>query len=351
MKTINTSYNYLIDRIIDGSYSHQDLNQFINLCSSISAAYLKNELYYNRLYFPILNEVDNDLKDISLDLIAPLFERDESNSFKLFKRNLRSVHDQLAEESLYNRLKSVIISKTRQELIERFKEEEPGGYKILRNIKLAPTRNKKIKKFNDQFNTYFYYFDGNCQKPVIDHLNAELPEIAQEELLELVRIACKKDTIIPRILECILINVKKNSTSRNFIEISSLFKVLKKVMLYKTVPLDSNFEHNGYFNNHNGDDYNSKIFQELDESIILVVEDKYLNKGKINENTAGYYKSVLNEYFNDIIFAHDSNTLPHYLNNGYSKFITKDNIALHKTRIEYLIKVCKKRLVQIISEY
>ncbi|NHZ87044.1 MAG: hypothetical protein GWP19_14425 [Planctomycetia bacterium] len=351
MNTTNSSYNYLINRIIDGSYNRQDLKLFINLCTSISAAYLKNEIYYNRIYFPIVHQDDSDLKDISLDLIAPLFARDETGSFKFFKRNLRLIYDQLTEELLYNRLKSIIISKTRQELIERFKEEEPGGYKILRNIKLAPTRSNNIKKFNIQFNTYYYYFEGDCQEPVIDHLNAELPEIEQNELLEIVRIICKKDTAIPKILECILLNVQKNVTTRNFIEVSSLFKALKNVLLYKTVPIDSTLEYNGYSNNHNRDNYNSKIFQELYESIILAVQDKYIDSGKINENVASYYRSILKEYFNDIIFANHNNTLPHYMNNGHSKLIKQEHLAMHKTRIEYLVKICKKKLGQIISKY
>ncbi|NHZ85276.1 MAG: hypothetical protein GWP19_05280 [Planctomycetia bacterium] len=348
---MNNSNNYLISRIIDGCYSHQDLKLFINLCSSISAAYLKNEMYYNRIYFPIVIKDDIELKDISLDLIAPLFERDESNSFKLFKHCILTGNNHLSEESLYNRLKSVIISKTKQELIERFKEEEPGGYKILRNIKLTPARTNKIKKFNIQFNTYFYYFEGECQEPVIDHLNAELPEIAQDELLELAHIACKKDTVIPKILENILINVKNNVTIRNFIELSALFKALKNVLLYKTVPLDSNFEYNGHFNNNSGDDYNSYIFQELYENIIFVVKNKYIDSGKIDEHVAGYYNSVLKEYFKDIIFANDRNTLPHYLNNGFDNSIIKDHYPQHKTRIEYLVKLCKNKLEQIISKY
>ncbi len=351
MNNTNTSYNYLINRIIDSSYNHQDLKQFINLCCSISAAYLKNELYYNRIYFPIVHADGNDLKDISLDLIAPLFERDESSSFKFFKYNLQPVFDQSAEELLYNRLKSIIISKTRQELIERFKEEEPGGYKILRNIKLAPTRDNKVKTFNIQFNTYYYYFDGECQEPVIDHLNAELPEIEQNELIELVRIACKQDTVIPKILVSILINVQKNVSIKDFLEISSLFKAIKYVLLFKTIPIDSDVEYNGYINNESSDDYNAKIFQELYESIILAVKDKYIDSGKINGNVASYYKSVLKEYFNDIIFAHHNNTLPHYMDNGHGKFIKKANLAMHKTRIEYLVKISKKRLEQIISKY
>ena len=191
----------LIGRILDDTYTHQDVIQFINLCTSISAAYLKNELYYNRIYFPIVQDNNSELKDISLDLIAPLFERDSTNSFKIFQNQL--ILDSQPESLLY-RLKSIIINKTRQELIQRFKEEEPGGYKILRNIKLAPSRNKAIGKFEDQFNTYLYYCENKHSEPVLDHLHAELPEIDQDELKELALQATKNDTVIPKILENIL---------------------------------------------------------------------------------------------------------------------------------------------------
>ena len=156
--------------------------------------------------------------------------------------------------------------------------------------------------------------------------------------------------MMPQILEYILINIQKNNTCRDFIRISSLFKTLKKVMLFKTIPLDSIIGHNGYSNNQNGEDYNSKIFDDINKCISLTVKNKYLNKGKINEQEASYYKSILKEYFKDLIFAHDSNALPHYLNNGYSDLITNDNFALHKNRIQYLIKLCKNNIGQIISK-
>jgi len=347
--TAENTDNLLIGRILDDSYNHQDVVLFINLCTSIAAAYLKTELFYKRIYFPIVQDSNNELKDISLDLIAPLFERDQSDSFKIFKSQLLAKHNQC--ESLFNRLKSIIISKTRQELIQRFKEEEPGGYKILRNIKLAPDRNSKIKTFNDQSKTYFYYFEGECQEPFIDHLQAELPEIEIENLVDITRVALLQDTVIPKILEYILIYIKKDNTCRDFVEISSLFKALKKVLLYQTVPIDNVFQHNGYSNNHNGEEYNSIIYRELEDYIVLTVKDKYQNKGKITENEALYYKSVIKEYFNDIVFAHNNNALPHYLNNGHSNFVTEDNSTIHRTRIEYIIKICKKRLYQIISKY
>ena len=343
------NYNKLINKIISNSYNHYELENFVNLCTSISAAYLKNELYYNRVYFPIVLDNDNEIKDISLDLIAPLFERDQSNSFKIFKNQLLTKPDQ--QESLFDRLKSIIISKTRQELIQRFKEEEPGGYKILRNIKLAPTRNKNIKKFEDQFNTYLYYCEKEYQEPLLDHLNAELPEIAQEELNELARVAAKNDTIIPKILENILVNIKKNSSCRDFIELSYLFKTIKTVMLYTTSSIDNVYENIEYNNNHNGEYYNSSIFKEMEDYIVLIVKDKYQNNGKINEKVASYYELVLTEYFKDLIHAHNNNTLPHYFNNANRDFIADDNFTQHKTRIEYLVKNCKNKLAEVISKY
>jgi len=353
-QTSNTNENInnlLIIRICDGSYNHEDLISFVNLCTSLSAAWVKNELYYNRLYFPIIYKEDHELKDICLDLIAPLFERDESNSFVLFRQNISLDDYQLVDNSLYNRLKSIIISKTRQELIERFKEEEPGGYKILRNIKLSPTRKNNIKKFDDQYNTYLYYLKGECQEHnILDHLRAKLPQIEEEELLDLVRIVCKKYATIPKILENILINIQKNNTCSDFVEISSLFKAIKNVMLYKTVQFVSYIENDGY--NDNRDDFNTKILQELDESIQLTVKEKYINTNKIDENVANYYKLVLKEYFEDMILAHGGNNpLPQYLYNEHSTHIPKDTFVQHKTRIEYLIKILKKNIEQIISKY
>ena len=345
--------NPLIKRIIDDSYSHQDINEFINICSSISAAYLKNEIYYSRLYFPIVIENDNELKDTCLDLIAPLFARDKSNSFYIFKKGLLSKHNQLIEQSLYWRLKSIIISKTKQELIERFKKEEPSGYKILRNIKLAPARDNRLKDFNDQFNTYIYCCEEECSKPEIDYLNAELPEIDPDALLDLARNACKKYTMIPKILDYILISVKNENTYRDFIAISSLFKALKEILQPKTIYLDDVILHNEYSNNHNGHngiDYSSNIYQELEDYIILTVKNKYQANDEINENEANYYKLVLKEYFKDMIFANNK-TLPHYLNNGHNILTTNDIFTSHKSKIEYLIKTCKKELFRIISKY
>ena len=348
LNKFENSNDLLIGRILDDTYTPQDVIQFVNLCTSISAAYIKNELYYNRIYFPIVQDNHNEIKDISLDLIAPLFERDSSNSFKIFQNQL--IIDSQPESLLY-RLKSIIINKTRQELIQRFKEEEPGGYKILRNIKLAPSRTKTIKKFEDQFTTYFFYSDKEYSEPVLDHLNAELPEIDQDELKELALIATKKETVIPKILENILVNIKKNKACRDFIELSCLFKTLKAILLFKTTSFDNVYEQVEHNNNHHNGFNNSTIFEELDDYINFAIKEKYQSFGKIDENVACYYRSVLSEYFKDMVFAHDNNTLPHYFNNTNRDFIADDDFTLHKTRIEYLVKNCKNKLAEIISKY
>ena len=63
----------LILPFIDDSYNNVDVRSLANLCCSISAAYLKKELYYNRSYSPIVFENSSDLNTVSSVQIDPLF--------------------------------------------------------------------------------------------------------------------------------------------------------------------------------------------------------------------------------------------------------------------------------------
>ena len=78
-KTNENINNLLIIRICDGSYNHEDLISFVNLCTSLSAAWVKNELYYNRLNFPIVFENDNDLYVVSSIQNDQLFNIEKSS--------------------------------------------------------------------------------------------------------------------------------------------------------------------------------------------------------------------------------------------------------------------------------
>ena len=103
-------------------------------------------------------------------------------------------------------------------------------------------------------------------------------------------------------------------------------------------------------NGHNGH-YNSTIFKEIDDYITIIIKQKYLSKDKIGDRVASYYKLVLSEYFTDLIHAHNKNTLPQYFKNTHRDFIPNADFHQHKTRIEYLVKNCKNKLIEIISEY
>ena len=148
-----------------------------------------------------------------------------------------------------------------------------------------------------------------------------------------------------------MLDIKSNPACRDFIELSCLFKTLKSILLFKTTSIDSVFEQVEHNNNGHNGYYNSAIFEEIDDYINFTIKEKYQTPGKIDENVACYYRSVLLEYFKDMVFAHNNNTLPHYFNNTNRDFIADDDFIQHKTRIEYLVKNCKNKLAEIISKY
>lgn len=346
----NNNYESLISRILNGSSKLNDINDFVNLCCSISAAYLKNELYFNRIYFPIFKENNEELKDISLDLIAPLFARDNNNKFHLINRYLNSNSSQLVEESLFTKLKRLIISKTKQELIEQFKNVEPGGYKILRNIKLAPSRDNNIQKYTKGFCTYLYYSTAEKQDLYLDKLNVSLPELDSDELLELVRGVCKNNSIMPVMIENILIAIKNNRNCSDCIEISALFKAFRSILLADMIPLENINEQNRISGNIYADEYHFTIIHILEKFISATVKSKYLDKVKINKSTAINYEKILKEYFYDIVFSNKTKPLPHYINGYNHRNNGNSYISDDKIRLTYLVKVTKNKLFNIISK-
>jgi hypothetical protein len=72
----------IIERVISNNYSKNDLIHLVHLCTALATAYLKNRLYFGRLYFAIQTDHKQDLHDLAIDSIASLFQRDECDEFQ-----------------------------------------------------------------------------------------------------------------------------------------------------------------------------------------------------------------------------------------------------------------------------
>ena len=327
----------LINRIVNNSYSISDLKSFIHICSSIATAYLKTEIYYKRLFFPIVHKEDSDLQDYAIDLLADLFATDEKGTLIKIKKYFDPI-DLRNNEVLFDELKKLILKVTKQELINKFKENDPAGYRLLRNIKLASKRNNKINTFSS-IQRIYYYFDQN-QIEIPEDLNPELPVIHKDKLIEIAFDAIKQFKTTPQIVEYLLLSIYQDKSVCGFVEQSTLYKCLREVKIGKTVTIQDSVSHIN-LSQFESSIHNLELsFNNLKIFLANQINSKYLKKDKITVARQQYYLSVLNEYFYDLITINKVNSLKHYLDTDF--IISKSDIH----RIEYLIKLGKEHLKQ-----
>jgi len=138
MDTKNLSQ--IVSRICSCEYSEQELLSFVNLVQKISLSYLKYQEVIGKHIRWERRQRSTELEDMAIDCVAGLFMRNENNEFVQLKRYFEP---HLAKEpkpdnvELLILLRRLVIKKTKQELSRIFKERDPEGAKIIRNIRVA----------------------------------------------------------------------------------------------------------------------------------------------------------------------------------------------------------------------
>jgi len=116
------------------------LTQFVNLVQKVSLSYLKYQEVIGKHIRWERNKNLGELDDLALDCIAGLFMRNEHGEFIQLKKYFCQNNDGLAtmdDAEILVLLRRLVIKKTKQELSRIFKERDPEGAKIVRNIKVA----------------------------------------------------------------------------------------------------------------------------------------------------------------------------------------------------------------------
>jgi hypothetical protein len=135
-------------------------------------------------------------------------------------------------------LKRLVTNKTRQELCERFRQEDPHGWRIHRNIQLAPQRNPRIGVFQRGLNAYYYARELARDDFLPDDLDPHLPEIDIPTLASWICSNYSKYKTTPALMEHILLLLKNRCDLRKFISRDTLFKALKKAFQLEVVSAD-----------------------------------------------------------------------------------------------------------------
>jgi len=151
--------SYLVPRIVHGGYSQGELCEFINLVQKISLSYLKYQEVIGKHIRWERRGKSGELEDMAIDCVAGLFMRNENNEFVQLRRYFGPYLDTnsvLNDVELLIMLRRLVIKKTKQELSRIFKERDPEGAKIIRNIRVAVKNAKDLGIFREMGREYIF---------------------------------------------------------------------------------------------------------------------------------------------------------------------------------------------------
>lgn len=155
----NKKLTKIVKCICTGQYKEYDLVDFVNLLQKISLSYLKYQEVIGKHIRWERDNNSNELEDLALDCVAGLFMRNDKGEFvqliKYFKPYLDSI-EEMDEVEVLVLLRRLVIKKTKQELSRIFKERDPEGAKIVRNIKVAIKSCSDFASFKEMGREFIY---------------------------------------------------------------------------------------------------------------------------------------------------------------------------------------------------
>jgi len=159
--------SYLVPRIVQGGYSQGELCEFINLVQKISLSYLKYQEVIGKHIRWERRGKSGELEDMAIDCVAGLFMRNENNEFVQLRRYFGpclDAHPEPNDVELLIMLRRLVIKKTKQELSRIFKERDPEGAKIIRNIRVAVKNAKDLGIFREMGREYIFVRNGSSSR-------------------------------------------------------------------------------------------------------------------------------------------------------------------------------------------
>lgn len=198
--------SFLIPKIVHGGYTQGELVEFINLVQKISLSYLKYQEVIGKHIRWERRRKSGELDDLAIDCVAGLFMRNDNNEFVQLRRYFGPYIEANASPNdveLLIMLRRLVIKKTKQELSRIFKERDPEGAKIIRNIRVAVKNAADLATFREMGREYIYLRSGRMMRNAAYQLEhaaacgvaAPVPGVAEFSTEELTYLRKAKPTI------------------------------------------------------------------------------------------------------------------------------------------------------------
>ncbi len=358
----------LVAAICRGTYTEPDLVEFVSLVQKISLSYLKYQEVIGKHIRWERGQNASELDDLALDCVAGLFMRSESGEFVQFQRYFcqnSARLEELDDVEIMVLLRRLVIKKTKQELSRIFKERDPEGAKIVRNIKVAIKSSDDFASFKEMGREYIYLRNGRSRpnghgptahtganngngnpngngKLSAGYLRKSQPTIPEKMLRgEYLNLYHPKDPVSAGIRKMLQV-VKSDERYQNFLPLDMVARIMRTTNLevardrliaevHDSSPLD---------------DLKLQEIEKRKRDVLGMIREKiqtqYVNNGKISAEKGHIYYRALADILEDIsqgkkydsYFKHLRRYLPNLTQRAYR--------TQERTIFEYLGKLIKK---------
>lgn len=357
MKTANLSQ--LVKNIVTGDFCQTELIQFINLAQKISLSYLKfQEILGKRISGERL-ETDVELEDLALDCIAELFCREDETTFPQLRRYYGPKFEEdsdLSDADVLILTRRLVVRKTKQELSRIFRERDPEGAKIVRNIKVAVRNSEKLHLFREMGRDNIFYSNGldvnavTSEEQWCSYLRRDMPPIPEEVLtsnfVDIYDPSQSVSTTIKRLFE----HVHHQESYQNFLALDAIVKLVRNVKFEafreRLISEESIPTPQDELESKEIESYISRVMESVSEKI----RAQYLETGKLDSEKAVIYEKALRDVLFDLIQRKDNSSYFRNLKYYLPDLTQQDYRLKERSVFEYLAKVAKREFRRHLKE-
>jgi hypothetical protein len=359
----NNELTNLVHSICAGTYCQAQLVQFINLTQKISLGYLKYQEVTGKRISGERLETEIELADLAIDCIAELFSRDDSNQFYQLKKYFEPKIEELEEVNdteVLILIRRLIVRKTKQELSRIFRERDPEGAKIVRNIKVAIRSSEKYHIFKDMGKEFVFYSNGfTVTEELLDSEDDELSEylkksnppipedILQTKFIDLYNPNDSVSAAIGKMLD----TVHSLPEYKNYLSLDLVVKYLRKVKFEAYKERAKEEEHVPTPVDHIESKEIEHYIGVVMEAMWDKIESQYLHTGKLNSFKADIYNKALRDVLYDLIQKKDNSSYFRNLKFYIPNLTQQDYRQQERSVFEYLAKVAKREFRGYLKEY
>lgn len=357
-----TNLGSLIPKICDSTYSQTELYQFVNLVQKISLSYLKYQEVIGKHIRWERRERNSELEDMAIDCVAGLFMRNENNEFVQLKRYFEphlETRPRPDDEELLILLRRLAIKKTKQELSRIFKERDPEGAKIIRNIRVAVKNSRDFGTFREMGREYIYFqpevleskseyslvasIDAPADEmPDSQYLRKEQPTIPEKTLRDLyLEKYTPKDHVSTSIRKMLRVTASEDKF-QNCLPTDAIARLIRytnlevvRSKLVSQIEVDSPLDY-----------VRMKEIEEAKQLVLVKIKSKiqvqYVRSDKISPEKGEIYYRTLADVLDDITHNKKIESYYRHLRKYVPTLTQKQYRSEERTIFEYLGKLTKK---------